>query len=437
MKHPANSLEHHWMPFSANRDFKADPRLIVQGEGVYYRDHKGRQIIDACSGLFCCAAGHGRKEIADAVAKQLMELDYVTHFQLGHPLSFEYARRLAAWTPGDLNRIFLASSGSEAVDASLKIIMAYHRARKDQARQVFVSRERAYHGVTLGGTALGGLAKNREAFSALMPSGVVHMRHTWREQDRFTRGQPEDGSDLAEDLKRFVAQYGDDAIAACYVEPIAGSTGILVPPKGYLERLRQICDDFGILLVFDEVICGFGRTGKAFAADSFGVTPDILIMAKAMTNAAQPMSAVAVREDIYETVVADAPDGSIEFFHGHTYSGHPAACAAGIATLDIFEREGLIAKASTMSGPFLDMLFSLQDLPVVVDIRGFGMIGAFDLDCGEAPGKRGADIQKTLFAAGAHVKFTGDTGILAPPLIAEQAHIDEIGAILRDVLSQI
>jgi beta-alanine--pyruvate transaminase len=399
----SEKLEHHWMPFTANRDFKANPRIFVSGEGMYYKSHEGKRILDGSSGLFCVAAGHGRREIADAVGKQLMELDYCAPFQGAHPLSFELAQRLAALTPGDLDYVFFANSGSEAVDTALKIALAYHRARGQGQRMRFVSRERAYHGVNIGGTSLSGLVKNREAFGVGL-TGVAHLRHTWLAENRFTKGQPESGAELAEDLQRMVGLYGADTIAACFVEPIAGSTGILVPPKGYLERLREICDAHGILLVFDEVICGFGRTGKAFGAQSFGVTPDMMTMAKALTNGAQPMGAVAVSKNIYDTICGPAPAAAIELFHGYTYSAHPAACAAGLAVLDIYEKEGLFERAADMSEYFLEAAFALSDLPVMTDIRGYGLIAGFDV----APA--------------------------ATPLIAEQAHIDEMCTILRDVL---
>ncbi len=435
-QYAANTLENQWMPFTANREFKADPRLLVRGEGIHYWNHKGEKIIDASSGLFCVAAGHGRREIAEAVGKQLLELDYGPPFQMGHPASFEVARRVAALTPDDLNHIFFGNSGSEAVDTALKIAMAYHRARGEGQRQRFVSRERAYHGVNIGGTSMSGLMKNRETFGAVMP-GVVHMRHTWLPENRFTKGQPERGAELAEDLQRFADLFGGHTIAACMVEPIAGSTGILVPPKGYLERLREICDHHGILLIFDEVICGFGRTGKAFAAQSFGVTPDMMTMAKAITNAAQPMGAVAVREGIYDTVVDAAPEGAIELFHGYTYSGHPAACAAALATLDIYEKEGLFERAAELSPYFLDAVFALQDLDAITDIRGYGMLAGFDVAPGPIPGMRGQDIMKRLFAAGVYIKFTGDCGLIAPPFILEKSDIDEICAVVREVLGAV
>ena len=319
------------------------------------------------------------------------------------------------------------------MDTALKIALAYASARGEGRRQRFVSRERAYHGVNVGGTSLSGIMKNREAFGALMP-GVVHMRHTWLPENRFTKGQPAKGAELAEDLQRIAELVGGNTIAACFIEPIAGSTGILVPPKGYLERLREICDAHGILLVFDEVICGFGRTGKAFAAQSFGVTPDMITMAKALTNAAQPMGAVAVRDDIYDTVVDAAPEQSVELFHGYTYSGHPAACAAALATLDIYERENLFERAAEMSPYFLDSIFALEDMPGVTDIRGYGMIAGVDIAPGPVPGMRGYEATKRLFRAGLHVKFTGDCALVAPPLVAGKSDIDEICSILREVL---
>jgi beta-alanine--pyruvate transaminase len=436
MQYAANTLESHWLPFTANRDFKQEPRLLVKGEGVYYWNHKGEKLLDGSSGLFCCAAGHARKEIAEAVGKQLLEMDYGPHFQLAHPSSFELARKVAALTPDGLDYVFFCNSGSEAVDTAVKIALAYHRARGEGQRLRFVSRERAYHGVNIGGTSLSGMVRNRETFGAVMP-GVVHMRHTWQPEARFTRGQPEKGAELADDLQRFVDLYGASTIAACFVEPIAGSTGVLVPPKGYLERLRQICDRHGILLVFDEVICGFGRTGKAFAAQSFGVTPDMITMAKALTNGAQPMGAVAVSDKIYGTVVDNAPAHAVELFHGYTYSAHPAACAAGIAALTIYEKEGLFQRAAELSPYFLDAIYSLKGIPAVTDIRGYGMLAGIDLATQDGrPGARGYDATKRLFAAGLHVKFTGDAGIVAPPLVAEKSHIDQIVDILRRVFSQ-
>jgi beta-alanine--pyruvate transaminase len=430
-----NSLDNFWMPFTVNRDFKAEPRLFTKGEGVYYWNHKGDRVLDGTAGLFCSALGHGRKEIIDAVYRQLQEMDYAPSFNSGHPISFEAAARVARITPDGMNKVFFANSGSEAVDSAMKIALAYHRARGEGQRFRFVSRERAYHGVNFGGVSLAGIMRNREAFGAGIP-GVVHMRHTWDPKVRFHKGQPETGAELADDLQRFCDLYGASTIAACFVEPISGSTGILVPPKGYLERLRQICDRHGILLVFDEVICGFGRTGKAFGADAFGVVPDMMTLAKALTNAVQPMGAVVVKDEIHDTIVNNAPEGTIELFHGYTYSAHPGACAACVATQDIYVREKTFERAAAMSPYFLDAIYSLKDLPVLADIRGYGMIAAFEVKPGAAPGVRGYEIMKKLFNAGLHIKFTGDAGCVSPPLVIEKAQIDDMVAILRDVLGK-
>lgn len=435
MSYSSNSLENHWMPFTANRDFKADPRLLVRAQGVYYWNHHGQQILDGSAGLFCCAAGHARREIADAVAEQLLELDYAPSFQFGHPLSFELARKVAALAPDDLNQVFFVNSGSEAIDTAMKIAYAYHRARGEGQRQRFVSRERGYHGVNIGGTSLSGLVRNREAFGPGL-AGVVHMRHTWLSENRFVMGQPEHGADLADDLQRMVDLYGAETIAACFVEPIAGSTGCLVPPQGYLQRLRDICDQHGILLIFDEVICGFGRTGKAFGAQSFDVTPDMMTLAKALTNGAQPMGAVVVQDEVYDTIVDAAPAGGIEFFHGYTYSAHPAACAAGLATLAIYEDEGLFQRAAELTPEFLEQMASLREFSVISDIRGYGLLGAFDLTPAEKPGLRGVDFMKQAFAAGLYVKMTGDTAIVSPPLIVTTEQLDAIFDLLRQVLNR-
>ncbi len=430
------SLDEYWMPFTPNRDFKAEPKMVVRAEGMFYWNDRGEKLIDASSGLFCANAGHGRKEIAEAVGRQLRELDFVPPFLRGHPKQFELATRVAELTPGDLNRIFFTNSGSESVDTAMKVALAYHQARGQSGRTGFVSRERAYHGVNFGGVALSGLVNNRRKFGQGMP-GIAHMRHTHVKENYFTRGEGPHGVELAEDLVRFVNLYGAENIAACFVEPIAGSAGCLVPPKGYLKRLRDICDAHGILLVFDEVICGFGRTGEAFAAQSFGVTPDLLTMAKGLTNGAQPMGAVAISERIHDTIMAAAPEGAIEFFHGYTYSGHPGPCAAGLATLDIYKSEGLFQRGREMSPYFLDMVFSLKDVGIVTDIRGYGMFATIDIAPSGAPGARGHAFQKKLFDNGLHLKNTGDSAILAPPLIAEKSHIDLIHDILRKTLATI
>jgi len=427
------SLDEYWMPFTPNRDFKRDPKMVVRAEGMYYWNDRGDRILDGAAGLFCVAAGHGRREIADAVGRQLLELDFVAPFTRGHPKQFEFATRVAELTPGDLNRVFFTNSGSEAVDTAMKIALAYHQARGQSGRTMFVSRERAYHGVNFGGVSLAGMVNNRRRFGPTLP-GIAHMRHTHVPANRFTPGEGAHGAELADDLLRFVNLYGAENIAACIVEPIAGSTGCLVPPQGYLQRLRAICDQHGILLVFDEVITGVGRTGQNFAAQSFGVTPDLMTMAKALTNGAQPMGAVAASERIHDAIMGAAPEGAIEFFHGYTYSGHPAACAAGIATLDLYRDEGLFERGRALSPRFLDAIFSLQDAPHVTDLRGYGMLAAIDLEPSGAPGARGYELQKRLFDNGLHLKATGDCVIVAPPLIAEPAHVDAIVDIVRRTL---
>jgi beta-alanine--pyruvate transaminase len=435
MEMTRESLERHWMPFTNNREFKREPRLFDRASGMHYWTPTGRKILDGSSGLFTTPAGHCRAEIATAVAKQLQTLDFTPSFMRGHPGAFALADGVAALTPKGLDHVFFCNSGSEAVDTAMKIALAYHLARNEGQRTYFVSRERAYHGVNIGGTALSGMVRNREAFGALMP-GVLHLRHTLLPENRLTRGLGATGADLADDLSRFVNLVGDKRIAAVFVEPIAGSTGVIVPPRGYLERLREICSRYGILLVFDEVICGFGRTGEAFAATTFGVTPDLITMAKALTNGAQPMGAVAVHGGIYRTIVDAAPDGAPEFFHGYTYSAHPAACAAGLATLEIYKNEQLFAKGRELSGYFLDAMFALQDLPAVNDVRGFGMLAGVEIKPGKAAGVRGNELQAKLFDRGLHVKTTGDVAIIAPAFIASRADIDLMGSILREAIAE-
>jgi len=435
MKYDLEFLENYWMPFTSNRDFKADPRLVVRGEGVYMYSQEGERILDGSSGLFCCAAGHSRPEIAEAVYAQLKEAAYVPPFQLSQPLAFELARRVSQLTPDGLDHIFFVNSGSEAVDTAMKVAYAYHYARGEGQRQRFVSRERAYHGVNMAGVSLSGMIKNRQVFGPGIP-GVVHMRHTWLPENRFVKGQPETGIELADDLERIAMNYGPDTIAACVVEPVAGSTGCLVPPAGYLERLREICDCYGILLIFDEVICGFGRLGAPFGAQAFGVTPDVMTMAKALTNAAQPMGAVAVSDRVHSTIIESAPDNAVEFPHGYTYSAHPAACAAGLATLDIFENEKLVERASDLGQYFLGQVFALSDLSIITDIRGYGLFAGFDIAPDGGAGIRGLDFQKRLYRNGLHVKMTGDAGLLAPPLISEHRHVDQMCEILRQTLAE-
>ena len=435
-----NSLREHWMPFTAQADFRAAPRIVTRSEGMYLWNHEGGRVIDGSSGLFNVAAGHGRREIADAVHAQMLLNDYSPHFQLGHPGSFALASRLARILPEGFGHVFFTNSGSESIDTALKMVMAYHRARGDAGRTRFVSRERAYHGVNIGGLSLGGMVKNREAFGATMPN-VVHMRHTHDPSEPFVRGQPTRGAEMADDLQRICDTYGGETIAAVFVEPVAGSTGTLVPPVGYLERLRAICDAHGILLVFDEVITGFGRLGTPFAAQRFGVAPDIITMAKALTNGAIPMGAVAATDAVHDAI-NDGARGGIEFFHGYTYSAHPAACAAGLATMDIYEREGLLTRAAALEERFLDAVWTLADAPHVVGLRGIGLMAGLDVAPHEEggakkPGARGMALQKRMFHLGAHVKWTGDTAIIAPPLVAEPEHFDEIVRVIRAALEEL
>ncbi len=436
MQYAANDLRHHWMPFTANRHFKNEnPRLLVEGKGLVFRSHTGHEIIDAVSGLFCSPAGHARVEIADAVHAQLKDMSYCQPFQHGHPASFELSRKVAQLLPGDIDYVFYTNSGSEAVETALKIALLYHRVRGQGQRLRFVGRERGYHGVNFGGFSVGGMVKNRDMFGLGIP-GVVHMRHTWLEENRFTRGQPEPGAELADDLQRFCDIHGGDTIAACIVEPVAGSVGCYVPPKGYLERLREICDRHGILLILDEVICGFGRIGGNFAAQAFGIRPDIVTMAKALTNGAIPMGAVAVSEAIYSEITEVAPDKAIEFFHGYTYTAHPAACAAGLAAQAIYEKEGLFERARNLSGYFLDRLFDLQRVGVVTDIRGIGMLGALDLAPDGSPGVRGYRALQEMYDAGVLTKVTGDSILVAPAFVAEVPDIDRMFDTIQGVIAK-
>lgn len=421
-----NSLEQYWLPFTNNKDFKKDPRIITKASGVYMTDHKGGTVIDGSSGLFCSPAGHCHPKIIEAVHQVMQEMTYVAPFGNAHPLSFALAEQISRLLPEKFNHVFFVNSGSEAIDTALKMVMAYHSAMGEN-RSRFVSRERAYHGVNIGGVSLAGLVNNRKTFQSVMPN-VAMMRHTWDADELMVRGQPATGVELANDLQRMVDTYGGQTIAACFVEPVAGSTGVLAPPVGYLERLREICDENGVLLVFDEVITGFGRIGGTFAADAFGVTPDIMTMAKALTNGSIPMGAVAATDQVHDVISDRSAPGAIEFFHGYTYSGHPAACAAGLAALSIYEDEGLYERAAEMSPYFLDAVFQLKDHPMVKDIRGIGMAAGVELH------GKGGQAQIDLFWNGMHVKFTGDTGILAPMFVSEKSHIDEMIEKLKTTL---
>jgi len=426
-----NSLNEHWMPFTANKDFKENPRLITEAKGMYLKNHHGKTMIDASSGLFCNPFGHGRKEIIEAVTKQLETLDYTQPFQQGFGGSFELATRITKHTPGDLNRIFFSTGGSDAVETAIKISIAYHKANGQGSRFRIVGRERAYHGMHIGGTSVGGMINNVKTYASLLMPGVVHMRHTHLPEHKFISGQPETGAEIAEDLERFAANFGAENIAACIVEPTAGSTGTLVPPKGYLQRLREICDKHGILLIFDEVITGWGRMGSAFAAQEFGVTPDIMTMAKATTNGVVPMGAVACKEEIYNTIVDNAPKGAIELFHGYTYSAIPVAVAAGLAVQNIIEKDDIFNRVKELVPYYQKAIFSLKDLDVVDNIRGYGLMAGVDMKMDQKPGKAGFTCYKHCYEAGINFKATGDCLIIAPMYISEKKHIDEIIEKLR------
>jgi beta-alanine--pyruvate transaminase len=429
----AATMQPFWMPFTPNKEFKAEPKMFARAKGMYFYTPDGREVIDASAGLFCVAAGHCRQEIADAVYEQLQTLDFTAPFLRAHSKAFELAKRVAHYTPEGMDRIFFVNSGSEAVDTAMKMALAYHRSKGQSQRQIFISRERAYHGVNMGGVALSGMVNNRRSFGVGL-AGVYHMRHTALPENKFVKGQPETGADLADDLQRFCTTYGGENIAAVFVEPAAGSFGCLPPPKGYLNKLRQICDQHGILLVFDEVITGWGRMGANFGAQAFGVTPDLMTMAKAITNGAQPMGAVAAKTEIYDTITQAGPAKGVEFFHGYTYSAHPASCAAGLAMMDIFAKDRLIERAAAMSPKFIDAIHSLQDCPIVTDVRSIGLMAAVDVAVDGAPGARGHEAQKRLYDAGLNLKSTGDALIIAPPMICEDSHLDEIVTKLRTVL---
>ncbi len=428
-------LVHQWMPFTANRQFLEQPRLIARAEGVYYYNTRGEKLLDGSSGLYCIPLGHGRREIREAVAKQMEELDYAPPFQYGVPTAFRLAAEVAQLTPSGLNRVFFACSGSEAVDTALKMALQYHRARGEGARQRFIGRERGYHGVNFGGWSVGGMVANRKSFGLGLP-GVAHLRHTHIPENRFQMGEGAHGAELADDLERFVNLHGADTIAACIVEPVAGSTGILVPPKGYLKRLREICDRHGILLIFDEVITGFGRTGEPFAAQTFGVTPDIMTMAKALTNGSIPMAAVAVKDEIQQTILDAAPADTVEFYHGYTYSAHPAACAAGLATLKIYREEGTFERVKQLAPDFLDQIAGFKGLPDVVDTRGFGLLGAVELAPKGKPGERGFKILCRAFERGLVMRAAGDSLVLAPPFAATPEQISEMIDIIRELIRE-
>jgi beta-alanine--pyruvate transaminase len=421
-----SDLASYWMPFTHNRYFKTDPRLLVSAKDMHYISSSGSRVLDGTAGLWCVNAGHARPSIVKAVQDQAALLDYAPSFQLGHPRAFELASRLGGMMPPGLDRIFFTNSGSEAVDTALKIALAYHRGRGEGARTRLIGRERGYHGTGFGGISVGGILANRRAFGPLLP-GVDHLRHTLDlEQAAFTRGQPLQGADLADDLERLVALHGADTIAAVIVEPVAGSTGVLVPPVGYLERLRAIASAHGILLIFDEVITGFGRLGFATAAERFGIRPDMITMAKGLNNAAVPMGAVAATREIYESVTENAPSG-IELFHGYTYSAHPLAVAAGLATLDLYRDECLFERALQLEDYFEEAMHSLRGEPHVIDVRNLGLVCGIELQPREgSPGQRALEIFHRCFDAGALIRVTGDTIAVSPPLIISRPQIDEL-----------
>jgi beta-alanine--pyruvate transaminase len=423
-----------FMPFSMNRHFKKAPRLMARAEGIHYYTTDGRKLIDGISGLWCVNAGHCREKIVQAVQKQVAELDFAPTFQMGHPLAFEFADKLASLAPGDLKRIFFTNSGSESVDTALKFALAYHRARGEGHRVRLIGRERGYHGVNFGGTAVGGVVGNRKIFGALV-AGVDHIRHTHDpEKNAFSRGQPKHGAELADDLERLCALHDPSTLAAVIVEPVACSGGVLVPPVGYLERLRAICDKHGILLIFDEVITAWGRLGKPFGTQHFGVLPDLITTAKGITNGTVPMGAVFMREGIYQAFMT-GPEKAIEMPHGYTYSSHPLACAAGLATMQVYEEEGLLTRAAELSAYWEEQAHALKGLPHVVDIRNIGLIAAIELaPRPNAPGARALDAHLKAFERGAYIRVAGDIIALAPPLIIGKSDIDRLFEIVREVL---
>ena len=432
-----DEMEAFWMPFTANRQFKANPRMLAKAEGMHYWTPEGRPILDAVAGLWCVNAGHGRREISEAVARQIATMEYAPPFQMGHPAAFQLANEVASWLPKDMGHVFFTNSGSESVDTALKIALAYHRARGEASRTRFIGRERGYHGVGFGGISVGGMVNNRKWFGSMLP-GVDHLPHTHDlAKNAYTRGVPEHGANLADELERIVALHDASNIAAVIVEPVAGSTGVLIPPKGYLERLRSICTRHGILLIFDEVITGFGRLGSPFGTSFFGVQPDMITMAKGLTNGAVPMGAVAASDQIYDAFM-QGPEGAIELFHGYTYSAHPVACAAGIATQEIYRKEGLLTRANDMADYWADGVHSLRGLPHVIDLRNLGLIGAVELDpIPGKPGLRGYNTFVRAFEQGLLIRVTGDIVAMSPPLIIEKQHIDQVFGILGGVLKEL
>ena len=443
MTHTAQSqdpaLEALWMPFTANRAFKSKPRMLVAAQDMHYRSDDGRQILDAAAGLWCVNAGHCRAPIAEAIARAARTLDFAPGFQMGHPASFALATALVEIMPTGIDHVFFSNSGSEAVDSALKIALAYHQARGEPQRTRFVGRQRAYHGVGFGGISVGGIETNKRQFAAQLLPQVDHLAHTHDlSRNAYSLGQPRKGAELADDLDRIVTERGAGTIAAVIVEPVAGSTGVLVPPVGYLERLRAICDRHGILLIFDEVITGFGRVGAPFAAQHFGVTPDLITLAKGITNGAVPLGATCVQGRIYDTVV-NATERGIEFFHGYTYSGHPLAAAAGLATLELYASEGLFARASSMAPMWEEAMHSLRGAPHVMDVRNLGIVAGIELEARPgAPGARGFEAFVDAFATEDLLRrVTADLIALSPPLIISETQVEDLVSRIRRVLERL
>jgi beta-alanine--pyruvate transaminase len=432
-----NSLDALWMPFTANRQYKAAPRLLVAAKDMHYTSHDGRQILDSTAGLWCVNAGHCRPRIVEAIQRQAASMDFAPTFQMGHPLAFEAAQRIAAMMPEGLDHVFFTNSGSESVDTALKIALAYHRVRGEGQRTRFIGRERGYHGVGFGGISVGGISNNRRHFGNML-SGVDHLPHTHDlARNAFSRGQPGHGAEHAEALERILALHDPSTVAAVIIEPLAGSTGVLVPPVGYLQKLREVCTKHGILLIFDEVISGFGRLGAPFAVDRFGVVPDMLTLAKGITNAAVPMGAVVASAEIHDAFMHGA-HGAIELPHGYTYSAHVLACAALIATMDTYADEGIFENAAELSPYFEDAVHSLRGLPHVIDIRNLGMVAGVELAPRPgAPGARAYAVFLAAYQAGLLTRVTGDIIAISPPLITTKAHVDEMFEVLGDVLREV
>jgi beta-alanine--pyruvate transaminase len=430
------SMSAFWMPFTNNRDFKANPRLLVSAEGMYYRDVDGNAVLDGTAGLWCVPCGHAQPKIVSAVREMVGQLDFAPTFQMGHPAAFDLAEQLMAYTGHRFGHVFYTNSGSEAVDTALKMALAYHKARGEGGRTRLIGRERGYHGVGFGGMSVGGIGGNRKSFGPLL-GGVDHLPHTHNlEHNAYSRGEPEYGAHLADELERLVTLHDASTIAAVIVEPVAGSTGVLIPPKGYLKRLRELCTKHGILLIFDEVITGFGRLTTPFACDYFDVEPDLMTTAKGLTNGVVPMGAVFSKQHIYDTFMS-APAG-IELFHGYTYSGHPLACAAALATLEVFKDQNILGQAQAMQAYWEDAVHSLKGLPHVIDLRSIGMIAGIEL--ASIPGKVGArafDAFKQAFADGILIRTTGDIIALSPPLVIEKQHIDELFGKLAAILKRL